>query len=291
MDKANPLLIASPFARGIIQTTTSKILGGPLHKPAKLFAFALMGLAFLTARTVAQEQNETDPAKALSLVQAAAKARGGDTYLKIRTLTGRGQYTPYDKGVSGNPQSFVDYIAHPGRERTEFGKGDEKFIQSNADMANWVYEAKQKMIREQTEDQVKRFQQNSRYDLDNLLRAAAAQAGVKLIYLGRREPWRSTFSEAVRVDYSDGGSATLHFDPRTHLPLSIEYKLLTAEGAVNNEARYYRWVEYDGVQFPTIQDFYREGKQTARVTYDLVTFNTPLPDKLFAKPANVKEVK
>ena len=248
-------------------------------------------MALLLTTSRAQEQDEHDPAKALAAVQAAIKARGGDPYLKIRTITSRGQYTAYDKGVSGNPQSFVDYIAHPGRERTEFGKGDEKFIQSNSELANWVYEAKQKMIRDQTDVQVKDFQQNARFDLDNLLRAAAAQANMKLVYLGRREPWRSTFSEAIRVDYTDGGSATVHFDLRTRLPLSLEYKVVTAEGTANNEARYYRWVEYNGVQFPTIIDFYREGKQTARVTFDEVTFNTPLPDKLFAKPTNLKEVK
>ena len=262
-----------------------------MQKLATRWAFALMGMALLMTTTGAQEQDEQDPAKALAAVQAAIKARGGDSYLKIRTITSRGQYTAYDKGVSGNPQGFVDYIAYPGRERTEFGKGDEKFIQSNSDIANWVYEAKQKMIRDQTDEQVKDFQQNARFDLDNLLRAAAAQAKVKLVYLGRREPWRSTFSEAIRVDYADGGSATLHFDARTRLPLSLEYKVVTAEGTANNEARYYRWVEYNGVQFPTILDFYREGKQTARVTFDEIIFNTPLPDKLFAKPTNLKEVK
>jgi len=90
------------------------------------------------AMSFAQEQDENDPAKAAALVREAVKARGGEAYLKIRTLVSRGQYTPFDKGVSGNPSGFVDYIAYPGRERTEFGKGDSKFIQSNSESANWV---------------------------------------------------------------------------------------------------------------------------------------------------------
>jgi ERCC4-type nuclease len=45
------------------------------------------------------------------------------------------------------------------------------------------------------------------------------------------------------------------------------------------------------VQFPTIIDFYREGQQTARVSVDSVEYNAEVPEKLFAKPVNIKEVK
>jgi hypothetical protein len=251
-----------------------------------LLAFVVI----ITNAGLAQEQDENDPAKALALVRAAIQARGGEAYLKVRTLVTRGQYTAYEKGVSGDPLPFVDYVA-PNRERTEFGKGDFKYVQTNSEGVNWIYDAKAKQIKDQTDEQVKQFKQGTRYDLDNLLRAANSQQGVKLVYLGRREPWRSTFSEAVRVDFADGGQATIHFDPRAHLPLSIEYKALSAEGEVKSETRYYRWVEFGGVMVPTIQDFYRNGLQSARVSFDEVNLNASIPDKLFARPANIKEVK
>ena len=152
----------------------------------KQLAYWLMALVLIAANvTLAQEQDENDPAKALALVRAAIKARGGDAYLKVRQTITRGQYTAYEKGVSGNPSAFVDYIA-PGRERTEFGKSDYKYVQANSDTANWIYDAKSKAIKDQTDEQVKNFKQGARYDLDNLLRAANSQQGVKLIYLGRR---------------------------------------------------------------------------------------------------------
>jgi hypothetical protein len=252
----------------------------------------LVATVALTGKTApAQEGDEKDPARAAALVREAIKARGGDAFLSVRSVVTRGQYTAYEKGLSGNPASFVDYVVYPGRERTEFGKGDSKIIQTNSEAANWVYEAIQKMIRDQTEEQVKGFQQGLRYDLDNLLRTAALQKGVKLTYLGRREAWKYTFSEAVRVDFDDGGFAILHFDSRSKLPLMIEYKTITAEGTVNNEARFHRWVDFGGIQFPTFQDFYRDGKQSARVSFDTVSFNEAIPDKLFAKPASIKEVK
>ncbi|MGA9774050.1 MAG: hypothetical protein WBV94_33775 [Blastocatellia bacterium] len=256
-----------------------------------LVALVLIALVSVPATINAQEQDENDQAKAAALIREAVRARGGDAYLKFRTIASRGQYTPFDKGLSGNPIIFVDYIAYPNRERTEFGKGDSKLIQTNSESANWVYDAKQKMIRDQKDDQIKQFQQGLRYDLDNLLRVASAQAGVKLVYLGRREPWRNQFSEAVRLDFADGGAATLHFDTRTKLPLSTEYKQITEEGTANNEARYYRWVDFNGVLFPTLVDSYRDGKQSARVSFDSVSITESVPDKLFAKPASIKEVK
>jgi hypothetical protein len=263
-----------------------------LLKATKSLALILL-VATINLRSAAapQEQDDNDPAKAMALVRDAIAARGGDAYLQVRTIESHGAYTPFEKGVSGDPLSFVDYIVYPHRERTEFGKGDSKFIQSNSEIANWVYDAKQRMIRDQKEDQVKQFEQTSRYDLDNLLRTVFKQTGVKVVYLGRREAWRNTFSEAVRVDFSDGGSATLHFDSRAKLPLMIEYKTVGEEGTVNNEVRYYRWVDFSGIKFPTIQDFYRNGKQNARVSFDVVSFNVNLPEKLFAKPSNIKEVK
>jgi outer membrane lipoprotein-sorting protein len=254
-------------------------------------AYWLLAFVLITTNAaLAQEQDENDPAKALALVRASINARGGEAYLKVRTSVTRGQFTAYEKGVSGNPSAFIDYVA-PNRERTEFGKGDYKYVQANSESANWIYDAKAKQIKDQTDEQVKQFQQGARYDLDNLLRVANSQQGAKLVYLGRREPWRSTFSEAVRVDFADGGQGTIHFDTRTHLPLSIEYKSVTAEGSLTSETRYFRWVDFGGVMFPTIQDFFRNGQQSARVTYDDVALNASVPDKLFAKPASIKEVK
>jgi hypothetical protein len=265
--------------------------GDLLRSATSLARTLLIAVVIFPAVVTAQEPDENDPPKAAALVRDAVAARGGDAYMKISSLESRGQYTAFEKAVSGDPMPFVDYVVYPGRERTEFGKGGSKLIQSNSETANWVYDANQKMIRDQKEEQVKQFQQSARYDLDNLLRTAAQQSGVKLIYLGRREAWRNTFSEALRVDFADGGTATLHFDPRSKLPLMTEYKTVGEEGTVNNEVRYYRWVDFTGIKFATIQDSYRNGKQSARVSFDTVSFNVSVPDKLFAKPSNIKEVK
>jgi hypothetical protein len=255
----------------------------------RLIGFVLVGVLGLGVLAAAQDEN--DPEKAAALIRDAIKARGGDAYLKIHTTVSRGQYSPFEKGASDAPMPVVDYIIYPDRERTEFSKGDSKYIQTNSGATGWVYEAKQKMIRDQTEEQIKVGQQSLRYDLDNLMRRASQEAGAKLVYVGRREVWRNTFSEAVRIDFSDGASVTLHFDPRAKLPLMIEYKTITEGKTSNEQARYFRWADFHGVQFPTIVDVYHEGIQSARYSVDSVEFNVEVPEKLFAKPVNIKEVK
>lgn len=263
-----------------------------------LIAF-LSGAVFLSQPATAQEvtpQTDADAAKAEALIRAAVRARGGDAYLQVRSVSSRGLYTAFEKGNSGIPTEFVDYLVYPDRERTEFGKGDSKFIQTNVSNSGWIYDASQKMIRDQTEEQVKTFQRGQLYDIDNILRTTWQAQGTRLVYIGRREIWRNTFSEAVRLDYADGFSVTAHFDPRSKLPLMVEYRAeyKNQDDEVktgDNQIRYFRWIEYGGVQFPTVQDFFRDGRQTARVNFDTVAFNANVSDKLFAKPANIKELK
>ena len=254
------------------------------------------GALLLLVPLAAPAQEENDAGKAEALIGDAIKALGGEAYLNVRTIVGRGLYTAFEKGVSGIPSEFVDYVVYPDRERTEFGKGDQKFIQTNAGDSGWIYDASQKLIRDQTGEQVKNFKQGQRYDLNLLLRRGWKEPGTKLVYIGRREIWRNTFSEAIRVVYADGYSVTLHFDPRAKLPYMIEYRAeyKNQDDEVktgDNQIRFFRWVDYNGVQFPTVQDFYRDGKQSARVNYETVTLNGAVADKLFAKPTNVKEVK
>lgn len=244
--------------------------------------------------TLAQDTN--DAAKAEALLREAIKTRGGDAYLKVRSVVGRGAYTAFEKGESGLPTEFVDYVVYPDRERTEFGKGDHKYIQTNSGNEGWVYDAAQKMIRPQTEEQVKNFKQGLRQDLDHLLKYGWQEEGAKLIYVGRREVWKNTFSEAIRVEFADGLAVTIHFDTRAKLPLMIEYpaKYKNEDGEERlgeNQVRFFRWVNFGGIQFPTIQDSYRNGKQTTRVNYETVNLNAEVPEKLFAKPNNIKEVK
>ena len=256
-----------------------------------LSIISVISLSLTAGNAGAQDQDEQDNARAGELIRNAIQARGGDAYLNIKEMVSRGEYTRFEKGVSTLPLDFLDYILYPDKERTEFGKGGHKTVLSNSGDTGWTYDAEAKLIKDQTEQQVKEYQQGARYDLDNLLRRGWKESGAKLVYLGRREAWKDTFSEAVRIDFSDGANAIIHFDRRTRLPMMVEFKRVAEDGPKNEQVRYYQWLDYNGVKFPKVQDSYRDGKQTSRVYYDTISFNTTIPPRLFEKPSNPKEVK
>jgi len=60
---------------------------------------------------------------------------------------------------------------------------------------------------------------------------------------------------------------------------------------VAEEDRLFKHVSVDGVLTPFIIDHFRNGVQTSRINYESVEYNKPLPDTLFAKPANIKAIK
>ena len=69
--------------------------------------------------------------KAEQIVKRGLETVGGDAYLNVRTLIGRGFFTSYQEGVSQVPAKFVDYLSYPDKERTEFvGGGTEGLVEA-----------------------------------------------------------------------------------------------------------------------------------------------------------------
>ena len=82
----------------------------------------LLALLLLLAPAVIQAQvpQPTPDAKAEAIVQHAIEVMGGSAYLNVKTTVGRGFFTSFIDGMSQIPARFVDYIAYPDHERTEF---------------------------------------------------------------------------------------------------------------------------------------------------------------------------
>src|SRR5687768_3690029 len=70
--------------------------------------------------------------KAETILTQAVEALGGANYLNVRTVVGRGFYTPYQDGLSQLPSRFLDYIAYPDKERTEFSTSGIRVVQTNS---------------------------------------------------------------------------------------------------------------------------------------------------------------
>ena len=230
--------------------------------------------------------------KAEQIVKRAVEAQGGSAFLGVRTIIGRGFYTPYDKGISTLPQSFVDYLVFPDRERTEFRGSRGRSIQTNFAGGGWLYESSTQSLTDMKPEHLEEFRLAMRTSTDNLLRGWWRKEGARLTYLGRREAGLAKRNEAVRVTYPDGFTVDYEIGARDFLPAKTLYKRKNAEGEeVSAEDRYASYTTIAGLTVPFVIDQFRGGEQTSRINYNSIEFNSPVPDTLFAKPANIKAIK
>jgi hypothetical protein len=255
---------------------------------------ALLTATMLVAVAIVSAQTEPDAGeRGAQLLRAAIQARGGDSYLGFKTLIATGQYTPFDKGMSTIPTPFTDMIAFPDKERTEFGKGKKKNrrINVNVGLTGWVYDGDAETLKDQTEKQIREFADDLEYDLDRILRHGWQAQGARVRFSGREETRPGERADVVEVQLSGERKVFLWLDRYTHLPLSLVYERVNDQGISKNEIRFSQFVAYDGVKFPNIVDFFRDGVQINRINYEQIRLNAPISDEIFLKPASAKAVK
>jgi hypothetical protein len=245
---------------------------------------------------LAQRADPKDPknvALGAELIKAVIAARGGEAYLKFKTLHASGQFTQYDNGVSTVPKQFLDWIVYPDRERVEFGKGKKKdrIIQVNSGNNGWIYDGDAETLKDQSPKQITDFQEGIEVDLDHILRVGWQQEGAQLRFYGREEIRPGERADVVEIKLATGRIVYLMIDRYTKLPMSLSYEKGEGRNLVKREVRFAQYVAYGGVKFPNIVDFYGNGVQESRVNYQMVQTDAPVPEELFVKPASAKLVK
>ena len=255
-----------------------------------------IALAFIVS-SLLYAQNPATPgaaneAKAEQIIKKAIEALGGNAYLSVKTVTGRGLFTPYQNGGAGLPSEFVDFIAWPDRERTEFKSSLSRVIQVNTGDTGWLFDGKTKLFKDMAPSQVADFKQYIRTAPDNLLRGFWRAEGAKLSYVGRREAGLGKRNEVIKLTYSEDLEVEFEFGAQDSFPAKVVYRKLNAEGVLaREEDRFAQFININGVNAPFVIDHYREDKQASRVNYTAIEFNRPMPDELFVKPATPKAVK
>jgi hypothetical protein len=260
---------------------------------AALLLFTLASFCFAQAEKPAASTDD----KAAQIVQRALQAVGGDRYLQIKTVIGRGLFTDYKDGVSQIPIKFVDYISYPDKERTEFTGGGARTIQTNYRDGGWIFDGAAKTLKDQNAQQLEEFRIATRVGVENLLHGWWRAQGATLSYVGRREAGIGRRNETVRLTYPDGFWIEYEFAADGNLPAKVLYlrKQKTPDSDevqdILEEDRLHKPITIDGVTAPFIIDHYRNGTQTSRIAYDSVDYNKPVADSLFTKPANIKSIK
>jgi outer membrane lipoprotein-sorting protein len=202
----------------------------------------------------------------------------------VKDIVRRGRLYSFNRGQLSSPgQRFVDYLKFPGKERLELGK-DGKLVYLNDNDQGW--ELDKQGIREQTPEQIERFQENNRHDFEYLLRFRGRGEDMAIYYLGRE------FADNRRVDVLElvdegGDSVKLLVDARNYLPMQLQYR---EQDPLSKEwidiTEYFgKFVKVQGI--PTAMQFTREraGLRSLEVHFREVEYNAGLSDELFTLPA------
>ena len=270
-----------------------------LVRAAVRLVFIVVGLTILSGgalEALAQRADLRDPQnsqRGRELLKMSIAARGGQSYTGIRTITATGLFTPFDKGLSQNPSSFENFIVYPDRERVEFGKGKKKDrrLQVNVGRTGWVYDGDAQTLKDQNDQQLADYVEGTEIDLERLLRGNLDDPQRRIVYAGREEVRPGERAEMVMIELDANRQISILLDRANHLPISLIYEKSRNGSLTRQEIRFFQYVSYDGVLFPNIVDFYRDGVQESRVTYQTIRLNKEIDGRLFAKPASIKEVK
>ncbi|HYN83643.1 MAG TPA: hypothetical protein VER32_00200 [Pyrinomonadaceae bacterium] len=231
-------------------------------------------------------------AKAEEVLRRAVEAMGGPAYLAVNSVVSRGNYTPYADGAATLPVKFTDYLVFPDRERVEFKGSALRSVETYTRDGGWIYDGAKLTLKDATPDQMRGFRTALRTSLDNALRGWWRAEGAELAYVGRREAGLARRNEVVRITYPDGFSVEFEFGARDGLPSKVVYRKAGAGGEeAEEEDRYAQFLSVGGVTVPFVVDHFRAGTQSSRVNYEAIEFNRPVPDALFAKPADARSFK
>ena len=236
-------------------------------------------------------------AKSEQIISRAVEVLGGANYQNLKTVVGKGFFTTYRDGISGIPSRFLDYIAYPDRERTEFTTEGIRTIQTNVVDSGWFYDGGVRKISDQTPAQIEEFKRAMKTSLENLLRGWWRKEGGTVVYVGRREAGLAKRNDAVRLTYPDGFWIEYEFGSRDGMPAKIIYKRSRKNvdtGDVEEtteEDQLFKFIAVSGVTAPWVIDHFVNGKQVTRINYEQIQYNQALPDSLFAKPDDVKKIK
>jgi hypothetical protein len=239
----------------------------------------------------AQQPSAKTDEKAEAILAKAVQKLGGEKYLQVKTIVGSGNFSIFREGQSQITQTFLDIIVFPDKERTEFKTGGTRNIQTNVGDTGWLADTSAKVIKEQDKDQVAGFKRSMRTSLDNLLRGHWRREQARLSFAGRREAGVGKRNNVVRLIYPDGFTVEFEFSDEG-FPMKSVYKRAGDEGAeIKEEDRYAQFIEVNGIFAPFIIDHFQNGAQTSRINYLKIEYNRPVPDSIFNKPADAKELK
>ena len=234
-------------------------------------------------------QNKSDE-KAEAILKRAVEKLGGEKYLQVKSIVGRGKFSVLRDNAVISFQNFVDVIVYPDKERTEFKSSGSRVIQTNVGDSGWIFDGDALTVNDQSKEQIENFKRGIRTSLDNLLRGNW-RGKANLTYVGRRPASLGKRNDVVKLTFEDDFAVEFEFAD-DGLPMKAVFKRTNADSEeIKEEDRYAQFVNIQGIKTPFIIDHFPNNQQTSRINYEAVEFNKNIPEAIFAKPKSVKDLK
>jgi len=255
-----------------------------------MFSRLFIGFILIAVALASPSFAQGTPEQPEAIVNKAVQLLGGERYLKVNSQVSRGKFSVIRDGMIASFQSFIDVIVYPDKERTEFKGGKSKFVQTNVGSTGWTFDSDHELVKVQTDEQIANFHRGIRVSLDTLLRGAWRGKG-EIEYVGKRPASLGKRNDVVRLKYEDGLTIDYEF-AEDGTPMKATYKRTNTDGEeVTEEDRYAQWVDINGIRTPYIVDRFTNGKPTSRINYESLEYNVRVPDSVFEKPSNPKDLK
>jgi hypothetical protein len=261
-----------------------------IARPASIRAIALSLLLAcaclaISPRALAQDEvllPEQSAAKAKAILQQAVDALGGSAYLNVHDVTCQGRISQF--GHSGELNGFghfVDYAQPPLKDRTENLPKRNIISVYNGDKG---WELDRGGVSEATITDLATFQEDTKKDIDNILRHRIHEQGMIFRY-GGLDVVDYQESDWVELVDSDNRTFRIAIARTTHLPVRKVVDTRNANTRMRTEeVEYYsNYHPINGVQTPFQITRERNGIKVYQVFFDKFEYNTSVPDSLFTK--------
>ena len=252
-------------------------------------ASLLLAFVCLTAapRALAQDDTtvllpEQSAAKAKAILQQAIDALGGPTYLNVHDVTCIGRLSQF--GHSGELNGFahfVDYAQPPLKDRTENLPKRNIISVYNGDKG---WELDRGGVSEATITDLATYQEDTKKDIDNILRSRIHEPGMIFRY-GGLDVVDYQESDWVELVDSDNRTFRIAIARSTHLPVRKVVDTRNANTRMRTEeVEYYsNYHPISGIQTPYQITRERNGIKVYQVFFDKYEYNTSVPDSMFTK--------
>lgn len=270
----------------------SKIMFEPERKNTKrVTVYKIIEYSFKQEKIVFDKVAPENVAKAEMIVKKAIETLGGQRYLQVTTLIGRGKFSQMRGGRNLSFQSFTDVIIYPDKEITEFKERGIKNVQANFGDSGWYFDGAVETLTDQTPVQVEGFKRAMRTNLDNFLRGTWRGKDAQLSYVERRSASLGKRNEVVKLTFDDGFWVEFEFSDEGFPMKAIYSRFGPDRREIFEEDRFAQFLEIQGIKVPFVIDHFIGDEQTSRINYESVEFNKTIPESVFVKPSNLKALK